>query len=908
MLKFINYSKIKSAHQMKIAPVALALLLSCSMLAVAVPVTSGGDADLPLVDAGLDQTVLEGETVLLDGGGSYAPDGEIESYEWIIVAPDGGAFTPECPSCERTEFHADQVGIYEVTLEVTDDNGLSHSDKLYVTVEETERTEDPEREEEPFVELSGPSEVTTGDSGEYNAGVQAGDAPLDEVIWKVDGVEVQNSPVDATEAISRYERRFAEEGVVQLDATVVDEAGRIATDSLIVDVTSSAAPQAPSVTLQGPDHVCVGQHVKFDAFTSGSELIVDHHWTGVDDDRRSTGERRFDEPGSHTVSITVEDREGNTASDAMTVDVAESIDVEIVGSESVQSGQEGTFRADVIDGCGTEHEYSWQPGDGSSRGGGETYVREFNEEIGETVTLEVTAENEHNDAATATHEVNVTDQEYEDDPDEAEPQLTNMAHYPLNDSEDWPRGTYEFVVEFEHEDDPGSTLTFTFDDGTTQTTSAYEEIEDGRYWATVQRQFYSPDGGEESVIVDVTVEDERGTIDTLRSDPLPVDTMNEMDADPNFAADTTSIYEGESVAFSVRSLLLEFDVEWGADERRSFSESRHPVEWTTTFDEPGIYTVRVSGTRQHQAITATVDITVHPESYEVYYYEYKTGHIETFEGPEPPDSRDGWERGDYTGEVEREFTGETIELPLDQEPEGNWDNPEVVEVEIKNTRTTIDTDIPGDEWEKIEAEVDFEREYVGTETQWSEEYPEGDGWEPTETRTRRVEPAEYEYKVQTQEEQTGWQLTHDGDYENKRCVQEDPVAGCINYEYLVVIQEAQYQWQDSEPAGGWEDRRMVEPPETIVETRWVRDTYETTYYHEYEKTYTTSHRYRQWEKYERIVHYEWTLDQRESEERYAMDDPTEREDYDEDAVAILEKVVYSCQGGDEGPEPERCEP
>lgn len=893
---------------MKIAPVALALLLTCSLLTVAVPVTGGGDADPPLVDAGLDQTVLEGETVLLDGGGSYAPDGEIESYEWIVVAPDGEVFTPECPSCERTEFLADQVGTYEVTLQATDINGLSGSDTLYVTVEESEERDEPEEQEEPFVELSGPTDVAIGDSGEYHADAEAGDAQLDEIIWEVGGVEVRTSPVDGTEDISRYELEFDEEGTVQLDATVVDETGRTASDSVTVEVTSSDSPQPPTVTLQGPDQVCVGQDAEFDAFISGSEPIVDYRWTGVDDDRGSTGERRFDEAGSYTVGITVEDRAGNTASDAMTVDVSEAIDVEIAGPDSVISGREGTFSANVIDGCGNEHQYDWRPHDGSATGGGEVYSRTFDEEAGERVTIEVTAENEHDDTATATHEVNVTDQEHEDGPIEAEPQLTGIVHYSLNDSGDWPRGTYEFVAEFEHEDDPGSTLTFTFDDGETQTVSAYEEKDDGRYWATVQRQFYSPDGGEESVIVDVTAEDQRGAIDTLRSDPLAVDTMNEMEADPNFTADRTSIHEGESVAFSVRSLLLEFDVEWGADERRSFSESIHPVEWTTTFDEPGIYTVRVSGTSQYQAITATIEITVYPESYEVYYYEYKTGYVETFEGPEPPDSRDGWERGDYTGEVEREFTGETIELPLDQEPEGNWGNPEIVEVEVENTRTTVDTEAPGEEWEKTEAEVDSETEYTGTESQWAEEPPEGDGWEPTDTRTVIVESAEYEYKVQTQEEETEWKLTHDGDYESKRCVEEDPVAGCIYYEYLVVTQQAQYEWQDSEPAGEWEDRRMVEPPETITETFWVRETYETIYYHEYEKTYTTTHEYRQWEKYESIFHYEWILDQRETEERYAVDDPTERDDYDEDAVQNVEKAEYSCLDEYEGPKPERCEP
>jgi hypothetical protein len=38
----------------------------------------------PLADAGLDQTVDRGATVLLDGTGSRDPDGEIVSYQWTV--------------------------------------------------------------------------------------------------------------------------------------------------------------------------------------------------------------------------------------------------------------------------------------------------------------------------------------------------------------------------------------------------------------------------------------------------------------------------------------------------------------------------------------------------------------------------------------------------------------------------------------------------------------------------------------------------------------------------------------------------------------------------------------------------------------------------------------------------------
>jgi len=116
------------------------LVLVLVVGSVVAPSVALGGSGPPLADAGLDQEVEQGTTVLLDGTGSRDPDGRIDTYRWRIETPAGATTTPRDPTSGRTSFVADEPGRYAVTLRVTDDEGETATDTLYVTVEGGART------------------------------------------------------------------------------------------------------------------------------------------------------------------------------------------------------------------------------------------------------------------------------------------------------------------------------------------------------------------------------------------------------------------------------------------------------------------------------------------------------------------------------------------------------------------------------------------------------------------------------------------------------------------------------------------------------------------------------------------------------------------------------------------------
>jgi hypothetical protein len=210
----------------------------------------------PLPDAGLDQTVERGATVFLDGTGSRDPDGTIpeSDYDWTIrdMATNRTVATLVGPT---PSFTPPDVGRYAVTLAVTDDDGATRTDTLYVTVRPGEG---------PNVSVSGPDAPQVGTVARYTARLSAGTANLSHVTWRLDGTVVANRSVDSATKLDRFRKAFPTAGERDLTVTLVDDDGLSATSRLTVD------PQRSDGDEPSTDPIASGQ----DPTVLGPQLVT----------------------------------------------------------------------------------------------------------------------------------------------------------------------------------------------------------------------------------------------------------------------------------------------------------------------------------------------------------------------------------------------------------------------------------------------------------------------------------------------------------------------------------------------------------------------------------------------------------------------------------------------------------
>lgn len=104
--------------------------LATHVLAGALPNT------LPVADAGDDQTVTAGDSVMLDGNGSSDDDGDPLTYTWTFDSrPEGSMAELSAADTAMASFTTDEAGDYVVQLIVNDGKEDSAPDTVTVTAE-----------------------------------------------------------------------------------------------------------------------------------------------------------------------------------------------------------------------------------------------------------------------------------------------------------------------------------------------------------------------------------------------------------------------------------------------------------------------------------------------------------------------------------------------------------------------------------------------------------------------------------------------------------------------------------------------------------------------------------------------------------------------------------------------------
>jgi len=205
-------------------------LLAVAAVLVVTPVdglsTIQESEDNPQAEAGLDQTVRQGAVVVLDAGGSVAPDGEIIAYNWTIRRPDNSTIAPDCRDCRQTQFQPTQVGTHAVTVTVTDDENRTATDTMYVEVL---------AHEPPQPSISTPDRVQSNETVTVEFTVAEGDEPLSSVARYRDGTlqygEFVDGPYSETVTID-----YPEPGTRKFELVAADEVGHAQTAVEMMDV------------------------------------------------------------------------------------------------------------------------------------------------------------------------------------------------------------------------------------------------------------------------------------------------------------------------------------------------------------------------------------------------------------------------------------------------------------------------------------------------------------------------------------------------------------------------------------------------------------------------------------------------------------------------------------------------
>ena len=272
--------------------------------------------DPPVANAGPDQTIQTLETTILDGNGSSDAENDIMSYVWSI---DGVQIATGASPVVGPFY----TGVYTVTLTVRDGRNVTATDTVVLTV--LNRAPVANAGLDKTVNHTQTVLITGSGSSDPEGG------PLT-LVWSVGGVQIAtgyNSIVGS----------FAV-GVHTVTLTVTDDRGATATDSMTLTVTN-APPLANAGMDQTANHA---QTVTLAGSGSDPEGgVLTYAWS-VGGVQIATGANPVVGPfevGVHTVTLTVTDDHGATATDSMAVTVVNEAPVANAGPDQTVSLKKG---------------------------------------------------------------------------------------------------------------------------------------------------------------------------------------------------------------------------------------------------------------------------------------------------------------------------------------------------------------------------------------------------------------------------------------------------------------------------------------------------------------------------------------------------------------------------------------
>ncbi len=297
------------------------------------------------------QEFKQGDTITFSGSGSDL-DGNIVSYSWTSSI-DGQLSTSA--SFQTSNLSA---GTHTITFTVTDDDGLTNSDSITITVKELNA---------PVVSITSPNNEDDFKEGEeitFTAVASDSDGSIVSYEWvsSEDGV-IGNSQTFTTSALS--------DGRHTITVTVTDDDGLTASYS--IDITVKALT-APTAVITSPESGAVfkeGDPITFDGSQSYDEdgYITSYSWRS-DKDGTIGNVAVFTKDdlslGKHYITLTVTDNDNQSYTDTFTIWIVinplTAPDVIINSPENgaiFNHDEQITFNASVSDPDGSIVSYSW---------------------------------------------------------------------------------------------------------------------------------------------------------------------------------------------------------------------------------------------------------------------------------------------------------------------------------------------------------------------------------------------------------------------------------------------------------------------------------------------------------------------------------------------------------------------
>jgi len=235
----------------------------------------------PTADAGPDQTVNEGQAVLLNGSNSTDPDDGIASYHWVQIGEPAVSLSD--PNVEKPTFTAPDVGPEGVALTfeltVVDHNGNQGKDVCAVNV--TWQNEPPQANA-GLDQTAEEGNVVTLD-GSLSLDIDDGIASY---LWTQIGVPKVTLSNPALSQTAFTAPDVGPDGAsITFYLTVTDAGGLQHTDSCIVNISCQNEPPTAVVT---PDYIetTEGTLVRLDGSGSmdSDDGIASYLWSQVDGD------------------------------------------------------------------------------------------------------------------------------------------------------------------------------------------------------------------------------------------------------------------------------------------------------------------------------------------------------------------------------------------------------------------------------------------------------------------------------------------------------------------------------------------------------------------------------------------------------------------------------------------------